>query len=103
MTFITHGFRVSVVSDVRERVRDDSALKKSRSRYISAQNISTLFDALDEREIARLFSDSRTFMAVAVSYYFEVKFSMKMHVTTKSTAESSLIQSNCRSLRNLKS
>jgi len=22
MTFITHGFRVSVVSDVRERVRD---------------------------------------------------------------------------------
>jgi hypothetical protein len=46
MTFITHGFRVSVVSDVRERVRVDSALKKSRSQYISAQKISTLFDAL---------------------------------------------------------
>jgi hypothetical protein len=30
-----------------------SALKKSRPRYISAQIISTLFDALDEREIAR--------------------------------------------------
>jgi hypothetical protein len=28
--------------------------KKSRPRYISAQNISTLFDALDEREIATL-------------------------------------------------
>jgi hypothetical protein len=27
--------------------------KKSRPRYISAQHISTLFDALDEREIAR--------------------------------------------------
>ena len=27
--------------------------RKSRPRYISAQNISTLFDALDEREIAR--------------------------------------------------
>jgi hypothetical protein len=29
------------------------AIKKSRPRYISAQNISTLFDALDEREIVR--------------------------------------------------
>jgi hypothetical protein len=29
----------------------------------------TLFDALDEREIARLFSDARAFMAVPVSYY----------------------------------
>jgi hypothetical protein len=27
--------------------------KKSRPRYISAQKISTLFDALDEHEIAR--------------------------------------------------
>jgi hypothetical protein len=27
--------------------------KKSRPRYISAQKISTLFDALDERETAR--------------------------------------------------
>jgi hypothetical protein len=61
MTFITHGFQVSVVSDVRERVRDfritfalyDSALRKFRPQYISAQNISTPFDALDEREIAR--------------------------------------------------
>jgi hypothetical protein len=59
MTFITHGFRVSVVSDVRERVRDFKitfalyVLKKSRPKYISAQKISTLFDALDEREIAR--------------------------------------------------
>jgi hypothetical protein len=74
MTFITHGFRVSVVSDVRERVQDfritfalyvkpikerqldwmrlDSALKISRPQYISAEKISTLFDALDERDIA---------------------------------------------------
>jgi hypothetical protein len=29
----------------------------------------TLVDALDEREIARTFSDSRAFMAVPVSYY----------------------------------
>jgi hypothetical protein len=34
-------------------MRLDSALKKSLPRYISAQKISTLFDALDEREIAR--------------------------------------------------
>jgi hypothetical protein len=34
-------------------MRLDSALKKSRPRYISAQKISTLFDALDERKIAR--------------------------------------------------
>jgi hypothetical protein len=34
-------------------MRLDSALKKSRPRYISAQKISTLFDPLDEREIAR--------------------------------------------------
>ena len=34
-------------------MRLDSALKKSRPRYISAQNISTFFDALDERDIAR--------------------------------------------------
>jgi len=27
------------------------------------------FDALDEREIGRSFSDSRAFMAVPVSYY----------------------------------
>jgi hypothetical protein len=31
----------------------DSALKKCRPQYISAQKISTLFDALDEREIDR--------------------------------------------------
>jgi hypothetical protein len=82
MTFITHGFLVSVVSDVRERVPDlgiTFALyvknifitwvckcvsrivltmrrigpKKSCPRYISPQKISTLFDALDEREIVR--------------------------------------------------
>ena len=34
-------------------MRLDLALKKSRPQYISAQNISTLFDALDEIEIAR--------------------------------------------------
>ena len=33
------------------------------------KKISTLFNALDEREIARSFSDSRAFMAVPVSYY----------------------------------
>ena len=50
-------------------MRLDSALKISRPQYISAQKISTLFDALDEREIARYFSDARAFMAVPVSYY----------------------------------
>ena len=35
------------------RTRLDSALKKSCPQYISAQKISTLFEALDEREIAR--------------------------------------------------
>jgi hypothetical protein len=34
-------------------MRLDSALKKSRPQYISAQKILTLFDVLDEREIAR--------------------------------------------------
>ena len=34
-------------------MRLDSALKISRPQYISPQNILTLFDALDEREIAR--------------------------------------------------
>jgi hypothetical protein len=34
-------------------MRLDSALKKNRPQYISAQKILTLFDALDEREIAR--------------------------------------------------
>jgi hypothetical protein len=34
-------------------MRLDSALKKSRPIYISTQKFSTLFDALDEREIAR--------------------------------------------------
>ena len=34
-------------------MRLDLALKKSCPQYISAQKISTLFDALDEREIAR--------------------------------------------------
>ena len=33
----------------------DSTLKINRPQYISAQKISTLFDALDEREIARYF------------------------------------------------
>ena len=51
-------------------MRLDSALRKSRPQYISAQKISTLFDALYEREIARSFSDAREFMAVPVSYYF---------------------------------
>ena len=60
-------------------MRLDSALKKSRSRYIAAQKISTLFDALDEHEIARYFSDSRAFMTVPVSYY-EI-YSVKSSVT----------------------
>jgi hypothetical protein len=34
-------------------MRLDSALKKSRPQYILTQKILTLFDALDEREIAR--------------------------------------------------
>jgi hypothetical protein len=34
-------------------MRLDSALKNIRPHYISAQKISTPFDALDEREIAR--------------------------------------------------
>ena len=34
-------------------MRLDSALNKSRPQYILAQIILTLFDALDEREIAR--------------------------------------------------
>jgi hypothetical protein len=51
-------------------MRLDSVLKKSRPPYISAQKISTFFDALDEREIAGYFSDAREFMAVPVSYYF---------------------------------
>ena len=53
-------------------MRLDSALSKSRPRYISAQTIWTLFDALDEREIAWWFSDLRAFMAAPVSYYASV-------------------------------
>ena len=84
MTFITHGFRVSVVSDVRERVRDfritftlyvnfgdfvrnDNSNKGTTARLNETRfgpknksspiylgpKISTLFDVLDEREIAR--------------------------------------------------
>jgi len=34
-------------------MRLDTALKKSRPQYILAQKNSTLFDALDEREIVR--------------------------------------------------
>ena len=34
-------------------MRLDSALRKGLPQYISAQKISTLFDALDESEIAR--------------------------------------------------
>jgi hypothetical protein len=53
-------------------MRLDSVLKKIRPQYISAEKISTLFDALDEREIARQFSYARAFMAVPVSYYASV-------------------------------
>ena len=41
--------------------------KKSSPIYLGPK-ISTLFDALDEREIAGSFSDARAFMAVPVSY-----------------------------------
>jgi hypothetical protein len=43
-------------------MRLDSALKKSRPQYISAQKISTLFDALDEREIWIIHRFSRLVM-----------------------------------------
>jgi hypothetical protein len=56
MTFITHGFRVSVVSDVRERVRD--------FRITFALYVKKIL-------IAREFSDARAFMAVPVSYLYE--------------------------------
>jgi hypothetical protein len=51
------NFRFYVEVNFWDFVRNDSMTrfgpKKSRPRYISAQKISTLFDALDEREIAR--------------------------------------------------
>jgi hypothetical protein len=53
MTFITHGFRVSVGSDVRERVQDlGSPLRFMLRRSSLVECVSALFDALDEREIA---------------------------------------------------
>jgi hypothetical protein len=48
-------------------MRLDSALKKSRPQYIS-----TLFDELDEHEIARSFSDARVFMAVACLFHISI-------------------------------
>jgi hypothetical protein len=35
MTFITHGFRVSVVSDVRERVRDNDNSNKGTTARLN--------------------------------------------------------------------
>ena len=43
MTFITHGFRVSVVSDVQERVRDlVSPLRFMLRRYALVECVSVL-------------------------------------------------------------
>jgi hypothetical protein len=49
-------------------MRLDSALKKVVPDISWPKNSRHYFDALDEREIGRSFSDSRTFMAVPVSY-----------------------------------
>ena len=56
-------------------MRLDSSLKESRPQYISAQNISTLFDALDEREIASfiLYMPSLVEIPLAVSDINDVK------------------------------
>jgi hypothetical protein len=43
-------------------MRLDSALKKSRPQYISAQKISTLFDALDAQGLAVIFSHRQVYV-----------------------------------------
>jgi hypothetical protein len=48
-------------------MRLDLALKKSRPWYISAQKISTLFDALDEREIALFLLHTKTDDAILLT------------------------------------
>ena len=63
---LTFEISQGTITRIKERQLD---WKKSRPQYISAQKILTLFDALDEREIARKFSDARAFMAMPVSYY----------------------------------
>jgi hypothetical protein len=59
-----HSLKKSVKPEILNRY--DLWVLRHRPQYISAQKISTLFDALDEREIARSFSDARAFMAVLV-------------------------------------
>ena len=54
LTFeISYGTLTRIKERQLDWMRLDSALRKIRPQYISAQKISTLFDALDEREIAR--------------------------------------------------
>jgi len=50
-------------------MRLDSILKKSSPTYLDPHKYRHYFDALDEHEIGRKFSDSRAFIAVPVSYY----------------------------------
>ena len=50
-------------------MRLDSTLKKVVPDISRPKKSRHYFDALDEREIGRSFSDSRAFMAMPVSYY----------------------------------
>jgi len=51
-------------------MRQVSTLKKVVPDISRPKKYRHYFDALDEREIGRKFSDSRAFMAAPVSYYF---------------------------------
>jgi hypothetical protein len=53
MTFITHGFNSNKGTTARLN-ETRFGPKKCRPQYISAQKISTLFDALNEHEIAKI-------------------------------------------------
>jgi hypothetical protein len=70
-------------------MRLDSALSKSRLQYISAQKISTLFDALDEREIVEIINMAD----------FQAKICEKFNINSLTDNQSKSIMANMKPAR----
>ena len=88
MTFITHGFRVSVVSDVRERVPDlGSPLRFMLKRSSLVECVSVLHETClqcaEKKKYPSLCEDCQNILGSIWYTFFTIKSSLRSHINAR--------------------